>query len=940
LAHLVSTPAAYDSKKKEFMRSGMGSRMRDKALADAAFLHIYGDRPGDGNTTTRTLSRRWRNPLVARQARIPDRYLGKALPEMPEVQDEKHEGYIPDRYLGIALPDTSEMLEEKLEEAAENAPYSHLIESTKDWDDKFEAFKFVGPGVPERDEKEVKKLVVAMYGERPSESSISITTLQGPVRHHPQEVMPNQPTSVRGPHIQQTWQLQQEVLQRPSDRQSMSSTGSSISSGQLPRRSSIQSTASILQSPSNTPSHTQISADDKRYPFNYNGFQFKSVLECVTYLKAIAAGGIRDPRDLRDLRNNPDEEAGCANNMEDFDGTVWNEVKAEFWQDAIRAQCEQHPNVLAEVIAPDKPLQKKGAEDDFYDAVQVLGDKFRSKPETRSSSMKPVTLKKTQEGQSRQVLDKDLGVARQDKTDDVDNLKHRLQEVQAAANKGLVTRLNYISTSDMVTYKAFMREVETFTHECKKQGQAILSELTSAKEPGKERATLLMFEPFSKFQESVKAQLLKSCKEHGWEAPNQSLQWEGAGPLLVVKGLSLEGYTPTGIELGRGKFSHVELLENSNGDQIARKVYRSDNPVRIGGKTPFEYELMGLQRLYEKAGPSEFIVNVYAAKDGELYMESVRGSHDGTKIFRYLEKALALGKTEGISAVEDAVARAYITKCLNKAAAHYKKADMVHSDIKPDNFMVDEDTCMVKLGDPGIWTETGTPAVGHWSTTAPPEAYDDGIVDSRSDVFTTGATLLGGMERFNSQYEHEVRNGQSVRQAFQGLTLDRKIRLDENGNAIRMPGTVAAETAYTKYIKATMATDINERVDSTEANELPLIKDSLMDDAAAREVLRKVIQIGKAQEARPLDQQWKPKDLREKMQQRINALYRSPDLSKYAELRQLSQTDFQLATFLAKKLKPEIYKSVLDDTSGKGQRLLRTTDAGGIPSRRRIVRHR
>ena len=82
--------------------------------------------------------------------------------------------------------------------------------------------------------------------------------------------------------------------------------------------------------------------------------------------------------------------------------------------------------------------------------------------------------------------------------------------------------------------------------------------------------------------------------------------------------------------------------------------------------------------------------------------------------------------------------------------AHLAKAGIVHNDIKPDNFMVNENTGEPVLIDLGHASTSRARQVGYTPGYEAPKQCDQTEVDERTDVFGVGSMTVEAVEGFGN----------------------------------------------------------------------------------------------------------------------------------------------------------------------------------------------
>ncbi len=302
--------------------------------------------------------------------------------------------------------------------------------------------------------------------------------------------------------------------------------------------------------------------------------------------------------------------------------------------------------------------------------------------------------------------------------------------------------------------------------------------------------------------------------------------------------------------VARGQFGSISIFKNQNGEKLVGKFF-DPTPEQKKHITEQEFfqELVGLKAIYEVAGRHPNLVNMYGTakmpgKTGELecsilLMDVVPGP-TGMKLFDTLRNSWNVGK---ISDHEYWGAIQFIGRRLFDVVEHMSKADVVHNDINPDNFLVNEETGEPVLIDLGNWSWKDDPAPGLSEGYASPEARVGYGVDEKSDVFCVGTSLLHGIEGGKIESLEDMPN--------RGLRLEKELHKDDDGNIVRQSRTYAVKTAYIDFMNrglAGLANDTSIRLTAKQAKNHPFLNNALLDDDAAKQVIKDVISLAKEEE--------------------------------------------------------------------------------------------
>lgn len=393
--------------------------------------------------------------------------------------------------------------------------------------------------------------------------------------------------------------------------------------------------------------------------------------------------------------------------------------------------------------------------------------------------------------------------------------------------------------------------------------------------------------------DNAKSRLIQLLREEfhsaGWAQPpraESNLKWESSeGPLLLKRGLSLQQLKLDKADSASGKFASVSIFENENGDKLVGKISKNKIPDGKGGiADDLAAELKAYQTIYEAVGPHPNLVNVYGIaqvpnENGEMtramLMDAVPGPI-GEEAFAALRESWDADK---ISSAEYWGAIQFIGRRLLDVTEHISKAGVVHNDIKPANFLVNEKTGEPVLIDLGFSTEKDKKPIGATKHYMAPEVRDGQAVDERSDVFTVGASLVRGIE---GREEAAGIEKAAKRQPNEGLFKHDYFK-DRDGNVLRKKASYSTETAYTRFMNSVMEGNKDIRVNSQEAKNLPFLNDSMLDEDAAKEVIKKALALP------PMDHV--SQERVEDTASLLEAFTQTPDLAAYARLRNASKTD-------------------------------------------------
>lgn len=308
-----------------------------------------------------------------------------------------------------------------------------------------------------------------------------------------------------------------------------------------------------------------------------------------------------------------------------------------------------------------------------------------------------------------------------------------------------------------------------------------------------------------------------------------------------------------------GSFGFVSEFINKNGDIFIGKC--SKNVIKnLHGQVidDLATEMKAYQTIYHRAGAHPNLVNTYGiaiipSRSGSapvraLLMDKVTGP-TGNKVFDKLRESWHSG---AISSADYWGAIQFIGRKLLDVTRHLAEAQIVHNDIKPENFLIDEKTGEPIVIDLGLWSHKNRLAPGRTDYFASVESRLSDVVDERSDVFSVGATLLSGVE---GDTVYDKKNGIFVEEKKaagdktnyeiviprNGFARQQRVVLDERHLIQRQPGTYNAKTFYTNAIQSSLLNDKASKPSPKRLQDYPFFNDSLIGDQEAKEVIKKVI---------------------------------------------------------------------------------------------------
>jgi serine/threonine protein kinase len=307
--------------------------------------------------------------------------------------------------------------------------------------------------------------------------------------------------------------------------------------------------------------------------------------------------------------------------------------------------------------------------------------------------------------------------------------------------------------------------------------------------------------------------------------------------------------------LKSGNFGTVSLLEPWDLGAPAL-VFKA--PTGASSLRSFRREA----EFYQKVGDHPHIVKCLGMRDvgGKrgLVLEAVRG-----KDMQDTMKRLRAGYKDHKKVTQEqfwGVLQFTLAQTLD-TLEHIHKQGVVHHDIKPDNIMIDAATGDIKLVDFGVAADENRQATGGPFGHMAPDNLIYGQVTGQADVFSVGAAARGLGENLPS-FDYNAPsaptdNDEWIRAIKQfGLDLDPEedtalhrgtadspaSTADRRKQHHKVAGRYGAATEYTKFVNALMHPDPGQRLTLEQARGHPFLRERLLDDDAARAVVRQVLQ--------------------------------------------------------------------------------------------------
>lgn len=565
----------------------------------------------------------------------------------------------------------------------------------------------------------------------------------------------------------------------------------------------------------------------------------------------------------------------------------------------------------------------------------------------QTASFRPEQEIRNVENRVAQTLERDLGAARQSGLMPVQAFLAARDHCETAALNDLTARFN-----------EGMRQLEHFLPQQKAERQQKLQA------------------DYEKAYARVLQTIDQGCRNHGFTLGNANgnVKWET--PLLLKHGLDLSNLTLAKADNSAGTFGSVSIFKTDDQTQVAGKI--SKNNMRGREDKVIDdlgLELEAFRRVYQEVGPHPNLVNVYGIasvqKNGKteraMLMDYIPG-FDGNEAFQALRDCWKSGK---ISSSQYWGAMQLIARRLLDVSSHINEAGIAHRDNKPANLRINEETGEPILIDLGLWARHGKRGDAGTPGYMAPELSQQAGVDRNADTFSIGATMVDAIEgghfrvvmNQDGKTTTELRPDAGLVRALEPAPQAPLVRQlfdvqNADGSWTRKGGAAMKDNDLIRFFEATMTLEREKRFDMAKAKKdlaildthemspeaaLEVIKnaqvpaflsDSLLDDDAAKEVLKNVLKMAKEENAKPKNQRWKVTQKQEKISSEredetdtlLKNLLRKPDLATYGTLHNYSKTDKGLKAYLDGGLIEEVRSSLEREADSFATGLLAETD--------------
>jgi hypothetical protein len=316
------------------------------------------------------------------------------------------------------------------------------------------------------------------------------------------------------------------------------------------------------------------------------------------------------------------------------------------------------------------------------------------------------------------------------------------------------------------------------------------------------------------------------------------------GGMVWEKKVDVSKYRVPQGKIKSGSYGTTYLLEKTD-EKVPGLVLKVGNNEQ--GNKSLEHEA----EIYEKIGNHPNIARCLGMKDvgGQkgLLLEQISGGDMDSGIKKLRER---LEKGEIKHEEFWGVMQFSLGRTL-EALDHFATLGYTHLDIKSNNIMYDGETGEVKLIDMGEAAKEGEGAGGTPGFVAPEVILRRGT--HKSDVFSVGGTTYevgeGKVFDYNRQggdtginaMEFARNDERPLNPPRKGETEVSQQVDDKTGKRQREPARHKAETAYVEFVNWLMNPDPKQRPTAREALNHPFLKDRMLDDDKARELVKSLV---------------------------------------------------------------------------------------------------
>jgi len=275
-----------------------------------------------------------------------------------------------------------------------------------------------------------------------------------------------------------------------------------------------------------------------------------------------------------------------------------------------------------------------------------------------------------------------------------------------------------------------------------------------------------------------------------------------------------------GKAVGKGAYGEVFLLDGGDG--------KSSLVLKEGKLDDMEQEA----KVYEELGAHPNIARCLGVQtvDGKtgMVMEAIKGG-DVSKAMTNMRARLEKGE---ISQEDYWGAMQLSLQKTLEVLAFMESRGIAHMDIKPDNIMVDDETGELKVIDLGVSGKEGEAKGGTPGYMSPQALGGKGGV--QDDVFSVGASAFEMGEGKRFAYGRESLGNQwAAMYAAMSYGQD-----DPNVQAVKNKGGKDYQSDFMNFVNALMHPDPKMRPSPSQALSAPFLKDRILSDDQAKEVLK------------------------------------------------------------------------------------------------------
>jgi serine/threonine protein kinase len=316
---------------------------------------------------------------------------------------------------------------------------------------------------------------------------------------------------------------------------------------------------------------------------------------------------------------------------------------------------------------------------------------------------------------------------------------------------------------------------------------------------------------------------------------------------IVING---EKYIDMGPLGKQGAMGSVHKYQNKDGKCVVVKSFKNYDD--------FSKEAEG----HRMASGNKNVTKLEGAFFNEKTKEfsAVQEFVDGGDLNDFLKDVNKYSDNNMLSFSDAILVRQYLARGFVDGMIHVnEKADVMHSDIKPDNIFIDKKTGDIKIGDFGLSDKNKEKKLEGGSPVymAPEVIRNRNILDSQktmvdksSDIWSGGVVIDEIMSGKNYVHTTETesdikdvmdnkeKSGENIKQAVKETKL-----VDDKGNVIREEKKVDDPSAMGKALNKMMKFDKNDRMKFSELRQQDFFTDPIGSDERAQKLIKAIYEV-------------------------------------------------------------------------------------------------